>query len=91
MTDAGRAAIERARADGSWSLLEPVEAGIVPPDLAAAMAALDGAAASWERLSASARQAYLFWVYSAKRPATRERRVTESASLIAQGKRLDER
>ena len=25
MTDAGRAAIERAKADGSWSLLEPVE------------------------------------------------------------------
>ena len=35
MTDAGRAAIERAEADGSWTILEPVEDLIVPDDLAA--------------------------------------------------------
>ena len=37
MTDVGRAAIEAAKADGSWSVLEPVEALIVPDDLAAAL------------------------------------------------------
>lgn len=90
MTDAGRAVIERARADGSWTLLEPVEDLIVPDDLAAALA-MAGAVDAWAQLSATAQRAYLLWVYSAKRPATRERRVTESAALVAQGKRLEER
>jgi len=35
MTDAGRAAIEAAKADGSWTILESVEDLIVPDDLAA--------------------------------------------------------
>ena len=58
MTDAGRAAIERARADGSWALLEPVEALIVPDDLAAAMERAAGASEAWESLPAD-RQAGL--------------------------------
>ena len=33
MTDAGRALIEAAKADGSWTLLDSVEAGEVPDDL----------------------------------------------------------
>jgi len=41
MTDAGRAAIERAKADGSWTILESVEDLIVPADLAAALDAED--------------------------------------------------
>jgi uncharacterized protein YdeI (YjbR/CyaY-like superfamily) len=91
MTEAGRAVIERAKADGSWSLLEPVEDLIVPDDLAAAFAATAGAEDSWARLPPTAQRSYLLWVYSAKRPATRERRVAESAGLVAQGKRLEDR
>ena len=34
MTDAGRAAIDQARADGSWTILESVEDLVVPDDLA---------------------------------------------------------
>ena len=90
MTDAGRAVIEQAKADGSWTLLEPVEDLIVPDDLAAALAAA-GAQGAWDQLPATAQRAYLLWVYSARRSATRERRVAESATLVAQGKRLEER
>lgn len=38
MTDAGRAVIQRAKADGSWTLLDAVEDGIVPDDLRDALA-----------------------------------------------------
>jgi uncharacterized protein YdeI (YjbR/CyaY-like superfamily) len=91
MTEAGRAVIERARADGSWSTLEPVEALIVPDDLAAAMERVPGASDAWEPLPATAKQAYLLWVYNAKRDATRLRRVQETAARVAQGLRLEDR
>src|SRR3954447_26856627 len=39
MAPAGLALIEAAKADGSWTLLDPVEDLIVPDDLAAAFAA----------------------------------------------------
>jgi hypothetical protein len=38
MTKAGLAAIDRAKADGSWSLLEPIATLSPPPDLAKALA-----------------------------------------------------
>jgi hypothetical protein len=37
MTGAGRAAVDAAKADGSWSILDAVEALVVPADLAAAL------------------------------------------------------
>jgi uncharacterized protein YdeI (YjbR/CyaY-like superfamily) len=91
MTDAGRAAIEAAKADGSWKTLEPVEALIVPDDLAAAFAERPGTNGRWQSLSPTAKRSYLVWVVTAKRDETRARRVRESADLVAQGKRLEER
>ena len=91
MTAAGRTAVERARADGSWSLLEPVEALVVPDDLAAALKARAGAQEQWQSLPDTAKRAYLFSVYSAKRAATRQRRVETAADRIAKGLRLDDR
>ena len=91
MTDAGRAAIERAKADGSWTLLEPVEDLIVPDDLAAAFGSRPGAWERWNAFPATAQRAYLLWVYSAKREATRHKRVEESAARVAAGLRYEER
>lgn len=91
MTDAGRAVIERAKADGSWTLLEPVEDLVVPDDLAAALAERPGADECWAVFPPTAQRAYLLWVYSAKRETTRSRRVTETADAVAQGRRFEER
>ena len=91
MTDAGRAAIERAKADGSWALLEPVEDLIVPDDLAAAFAARRGAQEHWQDFPPTAQRAYLLWVYTAKRAPTRARRVEETAERVAAGLRYEER
>ena len=48
MTDAGRAVIAAAKADGSWTLLDDVEALVVPEDLAEALASRPGARDRWE-------------------------------------------
>src|SRR3954454_22163729 len=77
MTDAGRAVIDAAKADGSWALLDDVENLVVPPDLAAALAKHRGAAARGEESPPSARRMLLAWIVQAKRPATRAQRVAE--------------
>lgn len=91
MACAGRAAVERARADGSWTVLEPVEALEVPDDLASALARHEGARASWDALPPSARREYLLWIVTAKREATRQQRIGTTAERVASGHRLGKR
>jgi uncharacterized protein YdeI (YjbR/CyaY-like superfamily) len=87
MTPAGLAAIERAKANGSWTLLDAVEQGIVPDDLAAALARRPPAAANFEAFPKSARRAMLAWVAQAKRPETRAERVRQIAERAALNER----
>ena len=86
MLPPGVAAVDRARANGSWTLLDDVEDLVVPDDLAAALDAL-GARATWDSLSPSARKEALTWLVQAKRAATREARVTQVAARTAEGLR----
>jgi uncharacterized protein YdeI (YjbR/CyaY-like superfamily) len=83
MTPAGLAVIERAKADGSWSALDAVERLEEPPELAAALDAVPEARANWDRFAPSARKGILWWVMSAKRPETRDRRVAEVVAKAA--------
>ncbi len=89
MTRPGIAAVDRARTDGSWDALKPVEALEVPPDLAAALDRHLGARERYEGFPVSQRRQLLFWVYSATRPATRARRVAQAAAWTAEGLRPD--
>ncbi len=75
MTPAGLAVIEQAKQDGSWTILDPVEALEVPDDLAAALKRDPDAAKRYEALSKSAKKQVLWSVVSAKRPETRAARV----------------
>lgn len=85
MTDAGRAAVERAKADGTWSLLDSVEDGIVPDDLAAAFAARPGSREHFDAFSPGVRRSILAWIVQAKRPETRAARIAEAADKAARG------
>jgi uncharacterized protein YdeI (YjbR/CyaY-like superfamily) len=84
---AGLAAIEAAKASGAWTALDDVENLVVPDDLAAAFAARPGAADRWEAFPPSARRLMLTWILDAKRPETRAKRVAETASEAAAGRR----
>ncbi|MBN2112885.1 MAG: YdeI/OmpD-associated family protein [Acidimicrobiia bacterium] len=75
MAPPGLAKIEAARADGSWEILDKVEALEVPDDLAAALAANPTAASGFAAMAPSERKQYLYWVLSAKRPDTRAKRI----------------
>jgi uncharacterized protein YdeI (YjbR/CyaY-like superfamily) len=85
MQPAGIAAVETAKANGSWTVLDSVEALEVPDDLAAALDAEPGARGAYEGFSPSNRKMILWWVKSAKRPETRQRRIAGAARLAAQG------
>lgn len=82
MTHAGRAVIERAKTDGSWTILDPVEALEVPPDLAAAFAANPSVAERYEALGVGAKKQVLWAVASAKRAETRGSRI---AAIVQRG------
>jgi uncharacterized protein YdeI (YjbR/CyaY-like superfamily) len=75
MAPAGLAAIERAKANGSWSLLDSVERLEVPEDLATALAARPPAAANFAAWPPSVRKQALTSLAYSKRPETRHARV----------------
>jgi uncharacterized protein YdeI (YjbR/CyaY-like superfamily) len=87
MAPAGLAVIERAKADGSWTILDAVERLEVPDDLAAALAASPPADANFAAFPPSARKQLLQWVAFAKRPETRAARIAEIVAKAARNER----
>ncbi|RKS71290.1 uncharacterized protein YdeI (YjbR/CyaY-like superfamily) [Motilibacter peucedani] len=87
MTEAGQRVVDAAKADGSWSLLDEVEALVVPPDLEAAFAAVPGSREHWDGFPPSARRLMLTWLVTAKRAETRAARVADVAAAAGRGER----
>lgn len=87
MTQAGYASIERAKENGSWSVLDEVEALIIPYDLESALNEYEGAMEYFSGLSKSVKKMMLYWLMSAKRPETREKRMLEIVESAAQKKK----
>ena len=85
MTDAGLRAVDIAKKNGAWSLLEPVDALIVPADLESALRGSTSAQETYDALSKSAKRAVLYSLYSAKREATRAKRLAEALALLESG------
>jgi uncharacterized protein YdeI (YjbR/CyaY-like superfamily) len=87
LAPAGIAAIEVAKANGSWTALDAVERLEEPPELAAALDANGAARENWNGFSPSSRKAILWWVTSAKRQETRVKRIEQTARMAAKGLR----
>ena len=90
MLPAGLAAVEEAKRRGTWSMLDDVEALIVPPDLAMAMDDHPPARPNWDAFSPSARRQILGWIVQAKRPETRAARVSETATRAARNEKANQ-
>jgi uncharacterized protein YdeI (YjbR/CyaY-like superfamily) len=86
MTEAGRAAIQVAKANGWWTISDQVEDLVEPDDLAAALDADPGARTHWDGFSRRDRRLMLWWIVSAVRPATRAQRVATVVEEAAQGR-----
>ncbi|MDR6197635.1 YdeI/OmpD-associated family protein [Siphonobacter sp. SORGH_AS_0500] len=87
MTPAGLACIEAAQKDGSWTMLDEVEAGIFPSDLTAALENHPLAQRFLESLSKSNKRAILLWLVMAKRKETRQSRIAEIITDAEQGRK----
>ncbi len=86
----GRAMVERAKAAGTWTLLDDVEDLVVPDDLAEAFAAHPGSRGHWDAFPPSARRAILEWIVQARRAPTRAKRIAETARMAARGERANQ-
>lgn len=87
MAPAGQRAIDVAKDNGAWSLLDDVENLVVPDDLSDAFERHPGARATWDAFPRSVRRGTLEWIVQAKRPATRASRVAETAERTSRGER----
>jgi hypothetical protein len=74
---AGQAVTVRLEPDAEPRTVEP------PPELVAALAAVEGARAAFDALSYSHRREWADWVAEAKRADTRERRAARVAARVA--------
>ncbi len=85
MTDAGRRAVQVAKANGWWTMYDAVEDLIEPDVLSAALDADRDARANWDRFPPSARKQMLWWVISAAREETKLRRIDVIVDKAAAG------
>ena len=86
MQPAGRAEVERAKADGRWDAAYAGSAGMeVPADLVAALSERPRAQAMFDVLTRLNRYAILYQIQDAKRPETRVRRIDKYVAMLESG------
>lgn len=87
LAPAGIRALDIARANGSWTVLDGPEAGIEPDEFAAALGADPVARANWDAFPKSVKKFGLTHIAMAKRPETRSARIAKIVADAAEGKR----
>jgi uncharacterized protein YdeI (YjbR/CyaY-like superfamily) len=89
MTEAGLAKVREAKTNGQWAkAAERDDPTRVPPELTAALAENAQARDNFEKLAPSYRRQFTYWIGSAKRDETRQKRVAEAIRLLARNQRL---
>ncbi|MFT5778710.1 MAG: hypothetical protein ACI837_001666 [Crocinitomicaceae bacterium] len=77
MEEDGYKSIEIAKENGSWTILDGVEELVIPEDLKEEFANYKGSMKYFDSQSKSAKKILLYWVVSAKRKETRQKRILE--------------
>jgi uncharacterized protein YdeI (YjbR/CyaY-like superfamily) len=80
MMPAGLEAIEIAKANGSWTSIDDVEAMIMPLELEKAFRKNKKASLNFSAFPASVKKGIYQWISSAKTDATRKKRIFETVS-----------
>jgi uncharacterized protein YdeI (YjbR/CyaY-like superfamily) len=89
MRPAGLEQVELAKADGRWDAAYSSPANLTePPDLKKALKASPKAAEFWATLNKSNRYAVIYQLEDAKKPETRERRLTKFIGMLERGEKL---
>ncbi len=84
ITAAGLAKIEVAKENGYWTIYDPVEALEIPDDLQQALMANPLANEYFTAFAPTYKKGILWWVISAKRPKTRQKRVAKTVAMAEQ-------
>jgi uncharacterized protein YdeI (YjbR/CyaY-like superfamily) len=83
MTSAGMEKIELAKRNGTWGQYDAIEDLTMPDDLATALAANPEAQRNFDAFPPSSKKNIFWWIISARRPETRQKRVEETTQLAA--------
>jgi len=81
--ESGYKMIDLAKATDTWTAMDDVENGIIPPNLQKAFDDNPLAYENYQKFSKGYRKRYLSWLNSAKREATKEKRISEIIRLCA--------
>jgi uncharacterized protein YdeI (YjbR/CyaY-like superfamily) len=90
MAEAGLRKIEAAKQDGSWTLLDSVEALEIPADLGEALDRYPPARVHFEAFPRSVKRSILEWIVIAKTLPTRQKRIEATAQLAQQNRRANQ-
>ena len=90
VVEAGLDKIEQAKRDGSWTKLDDVKNLQIPADLGQALDAHPPATENFAAFPRSAKRGILKWIANAKTPATRAKRLDETASLACKNERANQ-
>lgn len=82
--------IELAKATGTWTALDEVENWIVPSDLQVLFDQNPTAWKYWQAFPPSAKRGILEWIFNAKRPATRQKRLEQTVELAQKNIRANQ-
>ena len=88
MRPEGQAEIDRAKADGRWDAAYRQKDAAIPADLQLALDANSAALEMFAKLSSQYRFAILFRIGNVKRAETRERKIGEFVSMLANGETI---
>jgi uncharacterized protein YdeI (YjbR/CyaY-like superfamily) len=75
---AGQALIDLAKSSGTWDALKDVESLVFPDDLRKEFKKNKAAFENFNSFSPSSQRVILYWILSAKRPETRQKRIRET-------------
>ncbi len=87
MRPSGQTKIDAAMEDGSWTMLDDVEALIAPSDLLDGFKGHQKAFDFFDGLSRTYKKSYLYWLVQAKKKETRQKRIAEIVRLCKEGKK----
>ncbi len=90
MTPAGRAAIDVAKKNGSWTVLDAIEELTMPAVLNKAFAGSKTALKNFEAFPPGVKKGIYQWIISAKTEPTQTKRITETVTLAANNIRANQ-
>jgi uncharacterized protein YdeI (YjbR/CyaY-like superfamily) len=90
MQPAGLAKVEEAKRSGTWNLIDAAQQLETPDDLAAEFAKYEGSAENFEAFPRGVKKQILEWITLAKTDVTRQKRISETATLAQKNIRANQ-